>query len=622
MPLTPTLFQRLTLLVTTLILGGTALIAISMIHAQSSCGDSQRDQGEQCDDGNTVDDDRCSNSCRLNLNVYSRAQAQERILMKGNQQINYFRCPENASSTIQLNQEIIDRGSRFFLYESTGNERCNVLGQEGDPQNCQGIQKISGEINIFDGSFYLPPAVLSFIEQNFPFAFNLLTTVRSPLTHFSGVSGGSNIVNPSDLKPGDYYAESAVDLLLSCSTGVIRPAYVCGNDVVEGEQQYFDTNGALIPHPAEACDDGNQIDDDGCTNACTLPACGDGIVQAGEACDGDSDCTNLCTVISSSQEIGHLAIDDFPVQIVVDGQYAYVVTLLGHRFLVVDISDPAHPRLVGEIAGRSGAGELNEPHAIRVSGTYAYVSSLGNDTLSVIDISNAANPILVSSINTADHPQDIEIQGNYLYIAAATDSAIEIIDITNPLQPQQFASIAHEPGVTAFYNVNNLSIQGTLLFAVASLNDTLTIFDISNPQNPQERSVLDVSHDNNPATFDYIDGLVIQGNYAYISQRETRSFSVIDISNTQQPQRVGMVNLPEGSVKQIRLDGTTAYGVGGNNLFVIDVSNPTSPVIIKNLQDDSFDGDAAYLHRALSLDIDDAYIYTISLQDGLAIFQR
>ena len=27
------------------------------------------------------------------------------------------------------------------------------------------------------------------------------------------------------------------------------------------------------------------VADDGCSNACQLPACGDGVVQAGEACD-------------------------------------------------------------------------------------------------------------------------------------------------------------------------------------------------------------------------------------------------------------------------------------------------------------------------------------------------
>jgi cysteine-rich repeat protein len=46
----------------------------------------------------------------------------------------------------------------------------------------------------------------------------------------------------------------------------------------------------------ELCDDANQVDDDGCTNACTLPECGDGIVQAGEECDdGNADDDDMCT---------------------------------------------------------------------------------------------------------------------------------------------------------------------------------------------------------------------------------------------------------------------------------------------------------------------------------------
>jgi cysteine-rich repeat protein len=51
----------------------------------------------------------------------------------------------------------------------------------------------------------------------------------------------------------------------------------------------------------EECDDANDINDDGCTNACSLPACGDGILQSGEACDdgnqafGDG-CDDTCLI--------------------------------------------------------------------------------------------------------------------------------------------------------------------------------------------------------------------------------------------------------------------------------------------------------------------------------------
>jgi uncharacterized protein (TIGR03382 family) len=51
----------------------------------------------------------------------------------------------------------------------------------------------------------------------------------------------------------------------------------------------------------EECDDGNDTDDDECTNACTLPSCGDGILQDGEDCDDGNDeagdgCALDCTI--------------------------------------------------------------------------------------------------------------------------------------------------------------------------------------------------------------------------------------------------------------------------------------------------------------------------------------
>jgi cysteine-rich repeat protein len=61
---------------------------------------------------------------------------------------------------------------------------------------------------------------------------------------------------------------------------------VCGDGKVEGD---------------EACDDGNSVNNDGCTNECDIPGCGDGVLQPGETCDDgnradDDACTNGCKV--------------------------------------------------------------------------------------------------------------------------------------------------------------------------------------------------------------------------------------------------------------------------------------------------------------------------------------
>ena len=92
---------------------------------------------------------------------------------------------------------------------------------------------------------------------------------------------------------------------------------VCGNGAVEAGEACDDGNGVDTDlctsactvarcgdgavQAGEECDDGNDVDYDGCRNDCRAPRCGDGVLQAGEECDdGNADptdaCTHTCTV--------------------------------------------------------------------------------------------------------------------------------------------------------------------------------------------------------------------------------------------------------------------------------------------------------------------------------------
>ncbi len=63
----------------------------------------------------------------------------------------------------------------------------------------------------------------------------------------------------------------------------------CGNGVIDGDEE---------------CDDGNTVDNDGCSNACTLPVCGDGTIQASEQCDdGNTENGDGCSATCQLEQL-------------------------------------------------------------------------------------------------------------------------------------------------------------------------------------------------------------------------------------------------------------------------------------------------------------------------------
>ncbi len=101
---------------------------------------------------------------------------------------------------------------------------------------------------------------------------------------------------------------------LVCDAGVCVPAVapMCGDGMLAGMEECDagadngDTKlckanctlqkcGDGFVGPGEACDDGNQVDNDACSNTCVPAACGDQVVQAGEACDdGNLNALDAC----------------------------------------------------------------------------------------------------------------------------------------------------------------------------------------------------------------------------------------------------------------------------------------------------------------------------------------
>ncbi len=82
--------------------------------------------------------------------------------------------------------------------------------------------------------------------------------------------------------------------------------------------------------------------------------------------------------------------------------------------------------------------------AVKIERTYAYVADYAGDRLVVIDVSNPAEPVLLGSCDTPLNPTDLSISGNYIYVANR-NHGMRVIDITDPYAPVE-VGIYDTPG--------------------------------------------------------------------------------------------------------------------------------------------------------------------------------
>ncbi|MEM9456628.1 MAG: DUF4215 domain-containing protein [Myxococcota bacterium] len=117
-----------------------------------------------------------------------------------------------------------------------------------------------------------------------------------------------------------------------CSSGsCVQPIDSCGDGVPDDDEECdhgtANADGGMCKAdctrqvcgdgfvgPAEACDDGNDDDDDACASHCAVPTCGDGELQDGEECDDGNDddhdgCLTTCLEARCGDGIVHEGVE-------------------------------------------------------------------------------------------------------------------------------------------------------------------------------------------------------------------------------------------------------------------------------------------------------------------------
>jgi hypothetical protein len=250
------------------------------------------------------------------------------------------------------------------------------------------------------------------------------------------------------------------------------------------------------------------------------------------------------------------------------GHYAYLSYPSG--LMIFDVSSPASPVYAGKLFC-DGKG-----YKLDISGNYVYLAD-GPGGLKIIDISNQIGPELVSSYSTMGDAAAVFVSGQYAYITVGYH-VLQIVDISDPANPLYtgYYHISDDINIGAVAVRNQYLFMGTVDWQGTSY---LEIFDISDHTTPIPvwSDTLGIAR---PKTFHFID------HYIYIgySMNDPYGVSLVvyDISNPTSPVRIrNWETFPYFS--DFSIVNNTLYGTIGQDLRIYDITNHENPVALGSL---------------------------------------
>jgi len=302
-----------------------------------------------------------------------------------------------------------------------------------------------------------------------------------------------------------------------------------------------------------------------------------------------------------------------PTGIDTDGSYAYIASGVS-LFQTVDLNLPLTPSVIGSY---SVSGVVDA----KMRGDYVYAAATASPRLQIIDMNNLTLPDSKGSA-TLSSPVSIALSGNYAFVS---DSGIKILDVSNPDNP--FLTGTSIP-ITG--SVKGIDVKGDYAYIASS--EGLQIFDISDPENPTGIGLFDGEGQGG------MKDVAIRGNFAYVTEGayfQPNNFYIIDISDPVLPSLedktltggtmamnkislyddyayitdffpgggLNSVNINPGSASYLQTYGPfydlipgndelsngivamggyayVAYGEAGNDLAIVDISDPSSMTLI------------------------------------------
>jgi hypothetical protein len=214
---------------------------------------------------------------------------------------------------------------------------------------------------------------------------------------------------------------------------------------------------------------------------------------------------------------------DGAVALAVDGHRAYVgATPDGSQrpslFLVIDATDPTKPIVVGRLEMRRNM------KALAHAGDHAY--TLTGDGLSVVDIGDPAHPRLLTSVHVGYHAQHLAARGHLVYVAESS-GRLHVLNVSRPAEPVTVGILEPPAGLPDRDRLTGLAVSGNLVFLAHSSG--LRLADVSTPANPRAIDWLGLEELGEPSG---IRNLAVDGDLVFLAAQDDSLIAVQVVRRT------------------------------------------------------------------------------------------
>ncbi|MFX0174583.1 MAG: LVIVD repeat-containing protein, partial [Candidatus Hodarchaeota archaeon] len=249
---------------------------------------------------------------------------------------------------------------------------------------------------------------------------------------------------------------------------------------------------------------------------------------------------------SFPKKISEIEMEGFAPVAVVRDELAYVVNMASHEFLIVNVSNPENPNIIGMYFPDLDWEDFDDLMIkLELVNNYLYILSNVLD-LMIFNVQDPTNPILIGEVDTGDYNAGMAIVDDVLFYTNA-EIGIKVLNIANRSTPYQIASLNMDRGVF------DLDIHEDILY-VSNYFFGVIILNISDPLNPRVISSLGETPnlDDPPRS----RALSCDNNFLAIAKME-RGISFVDVSDPTKPHELALYN--ESRPSNCLYDGKYVY---------------------------------------------------------------